>query len=72
MKFRKLGAEDIEDIAKLFSELTGELLEAGAYKIMLLTGKEAKATKLYEKLGFSDDSKIGMLIRNIPVRRIGD
>lgn len=148
MKYRRLGAGDIEDVAKLFAELTGDPLvidsrqikkvlsfegtqmfgaelngsivsmatlhllpnlggsrlvyglvenvvtlsafqkrgfgrgvvdlmisaawEAGAYKIMLLTGIEAKATKFYEKLGFSADSKIGMQIRNIPVRRIGD
>jgi GNAT superfamily N-acetyltransferase len=44
--------------------------EAGAYKIMLLTGVEAGAYEFYEKLGFSGDSKLGMQIRNIPVRSL--
>jgi GNAT superfamily N-acetyltransferase len=145
MKYRKLGAEDYEDVAALFAELTGDsmardnnqiqkvmafagtqifgaevngsivsmatlhllpnlggvrlvyglvenvvtlrtfqkrgfgrgvmslLIEAawsaGAYKIMLLTGSQASASRFYEKLGFSGDSKVGMQIRNIPVRR---
>lgn len=42
---------------------------AGAYKIMLLTGAEAGAFGFYEKLGFSGESKIGMQIRKIPVRK---
>jgi GNAT superfamily N-acetyltransferase len=42
---------------------------AGAYKIMLLTGSDAGAIGFYEKLGFSGESKIGMQMRKIPVRK---
>jgi GNAT superfamily N-acetyltransferase len=42
---------------------------AGAYKIMLLTGSDAGAVGFYEKLGFSGESKIGMQMRKIPVRK---
>jgi hypothetical protein len=42
---------------------------AGAYKIMLLTGKSLGAKGFYEKLGFSDDRKHGMMIRRAPARR---
>jgi GNAT superfamily N-acetyltransferase len=40
-----------------------------AYKIMLLTGKGQGAKGFYEKLGFSDDQKYGMMIRRAPARR---
>ena len=43
--------------------------DAGAYKIMLLTGVEAGARRFYEKVGFSGESKIGMQTRRIPVRK---
>ncbi|UUX51119.1 GNAT family N-acetyltransferase [Nisaea acidiphila] len=36
---------------------------AGAYKIMLLTGRRAKARGFYEKLGFNGDEKHGMILR---------
>jgi GNAT superfamily N-acetyltransferase len=42
---------------------------AGAYKIMLLTGSDAGAVGFYEKLGFSGESKNGMQMRKIPVRK---
>ncbi len=42
---------------------------AGAYKIMLLTGKSLGAKGFYEKLGFSDDQKYGMMIRRAPARQ---
>jgi GNAT superfamily N-acetyltransferase len=41
----------------------------GAYKIMLLTGKSLGAKGFYEKLGFSDDQKYGMMIRRAPARQ---
>jgi GNAT superfamily N-acetyltransferase len=40
-----------------------------AYKIMLLTGKELGAKGFYEKLGFSDDQKYGMMIRRALMRQ---
>lgn len=42
---------------------------AGAYKIMLLTGKTLGAKGFYEKLGFSDQDKYGMTLRRAPARR---
>lgn len=36
---------------------------AGAYKVMLLTGKSNGSKGFYEKLGFSSDEKFGMTIR---------
>ncbi len=36
---------------------------AGAYKIMLLTGRGRSARGFYEKLGFSADDKWGMTLR---------
>jgi GNAT superfamily N-acetyltransferase len=37
--------------------------DAGAYKIMLLTGKQRGARAFYEKLGFDPDEKFGMTLR---------
>ncbi len=34
-----------------------------AYKVMLLTGKHRGAKAFYEKVGFNDDEKHGMIIR---------
>ncbi len=42
---------------------------AGAYKIMLLTGKAFGTKGFYEKLGFSDDQKFGMMLRRAPPRQ---
>lgn len=42
---------------------------AGAYKIMLLTGKTLGARGFYEKLGFSDQDKYGLTLRRAPARR---
>ncbi|MEX0310682.1 MAG: GNAT family N-acetyltransferase [Tateyamaria sp.] len=42
--------------------------DADCYKIMLLTGRTAKARGFYEKLGFAADEKWGMTIRRVPVR----
>ena len=44
--------------------------EADAYKIMLLTGKEAGAKGFYYKLGFSNEQKFGMMLRRVEMRRI--
>ncbi|WP_421782085.1 GNAT family N-acetyltransferase [Kiloniella litopenaei] len=46
--------------------------EAGAYKIMLLTGKGRKdggAKGFYESMGFSDEDKHGMTLRKLPTRK---
>ncbi len=37
--------------------------DAGAYKIMLLTGKKRRAHAFYEKVGFDPDEKFGMTLR---------
>jgi GNAT superfamily N-acetyltransferase len=37
--------------------------DAGAHKIMLLTGKKRGARPFYEKLGFDPDEKFGMTLR---------
>ena len=37
--------------------------DCNAYKVMLLTGRANKAIGFYEKLGFSQDEKAGMIIR---------
>jgi GNAT superfamily N-acetyltransferase len=42
---------------------------AGAYKIMLLTGKTLGARGFYEKLGFTEQDKFGMTLRRAPPRR---
>lgn len=42
---------------------------ANAYKIMLLTGKRVGAKGFYEKLGFTDDEKFGMVLRRAPRRK---
>jgi GNAT superfamily N-acetyltransferase len=42
---------------------------ADAYKVMLLTGKPSGAKGFYEKLGFSDEHKFGMMIRRAPLRQ---
>lgn len=36
---------------------------ASAYKVMLLTGQQNEAVGFYEKMGFSSDEKIGMILR---------
>jgi len=41
---------------------------AGAYKIMLMTGRGAQARGFYEKLGFEGESKHAMMIRRAPSR----
>ena len=46
--------------------------DAGAYKIMLLTGKGANARGFYEKLGFDGDEKHGMILRRLPSRHEKD
>ena len=38
-------------------------MDRGAYKVMLLTGRANNAIGFYEKLGFSQDEKAGMIIR---------
>ncbi len=41
----------------------------GAYKIMLLTGKELGARAFYERLGYTSDDKHGMTLRRAPKRQ---
>lgn len=41
---------------------------ADCYKIMLMTGRIAKARGFYEKLGFGADEKWAMTLRRVPVR----
>jgi GNAT superfamily N-acetyltransferase len=41
---------------------------AGAYKVMLLTGKSLGAKGFYEKLGFTSEEKFGMTLRRAPPR----
>lgn len=43
--------------------------DAGAYKIMLLTGKDLGARGFYEKLGYTADEKFGMTLRRAPKRQ---
>lgn len=43
--------------------------DAGAYKIMLLTGKDLGARGFYEKLGFTAEEKFGMTLRRAPKRQ---
>ena len=43
--------------------------EADAYKLMLLTGRHVGAKGFYEKLGFSDAGKHGMMLRRVPMRQ---
>lgn len=43
--------------------------DAGAYKLMLLTGAGRGARGFYEKCGFSGESKIGMQMRRFPVQK---
>ena len=38
-------------------------MDRDAYKVMLLTGRANNAIGFYEKLGFSQDEKAGMIIR---------
>jgi GNAT superfamily N-acetyltransferase len=42
---------------------------ADAYKIMLLTGKSLGARGFYEKLGFTENEKYGMMLRRAPPRK---
>lgn len=37
--------------------------DAGAYKVMLLTGRANDAVGFYEKLGFNADEKAGLILR---------
>lgn len=46
--------------------------EADAYKVMLLTGRDAGAAGFYEALGFSGDDKHGMTLRRVPARSAAD
>ncbi len=46
--------------------------QAGAYKIMLLTGQEYGARGFYERLGFTADEKFGMTLRRVPPRKPKD
>ncbi len=39
-----------------------------AYKLMLLTGTSAGAKGFYQRLGFADDQKFGMVKRRVPPR----
>lgn len=43
--------------------------QADAYKLMLMTGREAGATGFYRKLGLSADEKHAMTLRRVPVRQ---
>ena len=42
---------------------------ANCYKIMLLTGRKAKADGFYARLGFAMDEKWGMTLRRTPIRQ---
>ena len=42
--------------------------QAGAYKIMLQTGRARGALRFYEGLGFSRTEKHGMILRRMPAR----
>ena len=42
--------------------------QAGAYKIMLQTGRARGALRFYEGLGFSRAEKHGMILRRVPAR----
>jgi GNAT superfamily N-acetyltransferase len=42
---------------------------ANAYKIMLLTGKVKGAKGFYEKLGFTNEEKFGMVLIRAPMRK---
>ncbi len=42
--------------------------DAKAYKIMLLTGKAHDAKGFYEKCGFDEDEKYGMVLRRAPLQ----
>ena len=42
--------------------------DARAYKIMLLSGKSNDAKGFYEKCGFREDEKHGMVLRRTPLR----
>ncbi|WP_310621296.1 GNAT family N-acetyltransferase [Flexibacterium corallicola] len=58
---RGIGSKTMEHLIKA-------AWEAGAYKIMLLTGKENTAYQFYGKFGFSQDQKRGMMLRRVPSR----
>lgn len=45
--------------------------QAGAYKIMLLTGQRTTARRFYERLGFTSNEKWGMTLRRAPLRDTG-
>jgi GNAT superfamily N-acetyltransferase len=46
----------------LMAHVLDRALEAGCYKVMLLTGVVRGAKNFYRACGFSDDKKIGMVI----------
>ncbi|WP_299562557.1 GNAT family N-acetyltransferase [uncultured Sulfitobacter sp.] len=47
----------------VLTAVTDHARAAGAYKVMLLTGSARGARGFYEKLGFSDAEKHGMVLR---------
>jgi GNAT superfamily N-acetyltransferase len=53
---------------RVMTALMDEAWSVNAYKIMLLTGKNAGAKGFYEKLGFEGEQKFGMMIRRAPMR----
>lgn len=53
---------------QLMLEIMETAWQADAYKIMLLTGKQTGAKEFYEKLGFTEDQKHGMICRKAPQR----
>jgi GNAT superfamily N-acetyltransferase len=52
----------------VLSALVQAAWDAGAYKIMLMTGTGRGARGFYEKCGFSGESKIGMQMRRVTER----
>ena len=48
---------------RVMEELTTLARDAGCYKVMLLTGQGRGAKGFYEKIGFSDHEKHGMILR---------
>lgn len=54
---------------RVMAALVNAAWSAGAYKIMLLTGRDLGARGFYEKLGFSAEEKHGMTLRRAPKRQ---
>lgn len=53
----------------VLSQLENTAWSAGAYKIMLLTGRDLGARGFYERLGYSAEEKHGMTLRRAPKRQ---